>query len=144
MKITSPEAAMKAIIKLFPKDPIVQDREMFFVLTLNQSLKLLYKESVAMGATEQLHTAPREIFRRAITLNASAIIIAHNHPDGDLEPSKEDLETTKSLVASGHILSIVVLDHMIFANKSKWVSLKDDHANLFEFSNELKKLLKVK
>ena len=59
---------------------------------------------------------PREVFRGAIVATCANIIIAHNHPSGNLEPSKEDISITKKLVEAGKIIDISVLDHIIFTD----------------------------
>jgi DNA repair protein RadC len=79
---------------------------------------LCYKGTVG---TSVLRSA--EIFKVAIVRNCPSIIICHNHPSGDPEPSKEDLEVTEQLIASGKLLDIEVLDHLIIGNPH-FVSLK--------------------
>ncbi|WP_338083850.1 JAB domain-containing protein [Bullifex porci] len=61
---------------------------------------------------------PREVFSDPIARRATAIILAHNHPSGILEPSREDITTTSRLAESGEILGIKVIDHLIFSTKS--------------------------
>ena len=68
---------------------------------------------------------PREIFEIAILEGAAAIIVMHNHPSGDSNPSSEDLEITKQLISCGKILDIEVLDHVIFGNNS-YYSLREN------------------
>jgi DNA repair protein RadC len=70
----------------------------------------------------QVH--PREVFADPITDRASSIIVAYNHPIGDLTPSKEDIEITKELKSAGEILGIKVLDHIIFNDKGHYSLLE--------------------
>jgi DNA repair protein RadC len=65
---------------------------------------------------------PRDIFRPAIARNASAVLVAHNHPSGDVKPSEQDLALTKRLVEAGRLLGIPVLDHLIIT-KTDFASL---------------------
>jgi DNA repair protein RadC len=67
-----------------------------------------------VGLINKTPVHPREVFAEAITDRASAIIIAHNHPSGTVEPGKEDLEITRQLKSAGKILGIRLLDHIIF------------------------------
>ncbi|GAH13810.1 unnamed protein product, partial [marine sediment metagenome] len=77
------------------------------------------KENLAPFAS--LH--PREVFKEAVSSSAASVIFVHNHPSGDPEPSKEDVELTKRLVKAGEIVGIDVLDHIIVCDKS-YLSLK--------------------
>ena len=72
---------------------------------------------VAIGIVNRSLVHPREVFRRAITDNAAAIIVAHNHPSGSLEPSDEDHEVTRRLVEAGQLLGISVLDHLVISRE---------------------------
>lgn len=90
-----------------------EDREHFIVIGLDSKNKPIYREVVTMGLLNSTMIHPREVFKKAIVMSCNTIIIAHNHPSGDTEPSKEDLETTKELKEAGKILGIKVLDHII-------------------------------
>jgi DNA repair protein RadC len=68
-------------------------------------------------------THPRETFRRAVIAGSASIIVAHNHPSGEVDPSDDDTKTTKILLDVGELLGITVLDHIIFA-KGKFFSFK--------------------
>jgi DNA repair protein RadC len=65
-----------------------------------------------------------EVYRNAIVLNSTALIMAHNHPSGDPSPSPEDIQVTQSIREAGELLGIGLLDHLILG-KDKWVSLKE-------------------
>ena len=65
----------------------------------------------------QIAIHPREIFKNAVRLNASFIIISHNHPTGDASPSNADIMTTKTLENAGEMLNILILDHIIIGNE---------------------------
>lgn len=90
-----------------------KDQEHFVVLTLNGAHKVINSHTVSIGTLNRTLIHPREVFKPAIKDNSASIIIAHNHPSGSLEPSKEDLSVTKRLVNAGELMGIKVLDHLI-------------------------------
>ena len=93
------------------------DREVFLVISLNTKNKVLGLNMVSMGSVSSSPVHPREVFKSAILLNASCIILAHNHPSGDTTPSKDDKVITQRLSEAGKLLGIQVLDHVIVGNK---------------------------
>jgi len=72
---------------------------------------------VSIGGLDDCPAGPREVFQAALLTNAAAVILAHNHPSGDPEPSPQDLALTQSLLAAGEILGIPVLDHIITGDR---------------------------
>jgi DNA repair protein RadC len=94
-----------------------QVRERFLVIWLDASNKVIGFEVVTEGTLNTSLVHPREVFRGAIVATAAAIIVAHNHPSGNPEPSTEDIEITKQLVESGKTIGIPVHDHVIFAGE---------------------------
>jgi DNA repair protein RadC len=90
-------------------------QESFWSVCLDCKHQVLGVELIALGTLNQLLVHPREVFQSAILKKAYAIIIAHNHPSGDLTPSKEDIELTKRLKYAGEIIGIDVLDHVILS-----------------------------
>ncbi len=78
-----------------------------------------------MGSLNANIVHPREVFRPAITRGAAAIILVHNHPSGDVTPSREDLNLTARLVEAGRLLGIEVLDHLIVA-ESRYLSFRSE------------------
>jgi DNA repair protein RadC len=99
-----------------------QDREFFIVLGLDTRNKVIYREVASIGTLNSNLVSVREVFKKAIMMSSIGIILAHNHPSQDLEPSKEDIEVTKSLKEAGEILGIKVLDHIII-NKDNYKSI---------------------
>lgn len=91
-------------------------REVFHVLCLSPRNVLLQDARVAEGTTNLCPVDPREVFQAALSVRASAIILAHNHPSGDPDPSAEDVELTRQLFEGGRLLGIKVLDHVIVAD----------------------------
>jgi DNA repair protein RadC len=94
-----------------------QVRERFVVFWLDSTNKVMGWEIITEGTLNSSLVHPREVFRGAIVSTAAAVIVAHNHPSGNSEPSREDTETTKQLVESGKILGIPVHDHLIFTHQ---------------------------
>lgn len=90
-------------------------REHLFALNLNGVHMITAVRIVAIGTVNRSLVHPREVFRRAIIDNAAAVVVAHNHPSGSLEPSDEDHEVTRRLVQAGQLIGISVLDHLIIS-----------------------------
>jgi DNA repair protein RadC len=91
-----------------------QDKEFFIVLGLDTKNKIIYREIVTIGGLNSSIVEPRGVFKKAVLMSCNALILAHNHPSQDLEPSDEDLQVTKILKQGGEILGIKILDHLIF------------------------------
>ena len=98
-------------------------KEHFLVLCLDTRNHLINSKQVSMGSLDTSVVHPREVFKEAISSNAASVIFVHNHPSGDPEPSKEDVELTKRLARAGEIIGIDVLDHIIVCDKA-YLSLK--------------------
>lgn len=90
-----------------------RDQEQFVVCSLNGAHELIQANMVTKGLINRTLIHPREVFVLPIEKRATAIILAHNHPSGKLEPSDEDIELTKRLKDCGDLLGIKVLDHLI-------------------------------
>jgi len=100
-----------------------EHREHFLVLLLNARHEVIGKETISIGSLNASIVHPREVFKPAILASAASLVLVHNHPSGDAEPSEEDLAITKRLVQVGELLGIGVLDHVIVASRGV-VSLK--------------------
>lgn len=88
-------------------------QEYFVCLSLDSGGRLITRRVVTIGLLDVSLAHPREVFTGPLKDRAAAVIIAHNHPSGVAEPSKDDVETTQQLVAAGQILGISVSDHII-------------------------------
>lgn len=99
------------------------DRERFIVLLLNTKNAVIESHTVSIGTLSSAIVHPREIFKPAIQASAASIILAHNHPSGHTEPSREDREVTRRIVESGETIGIEVLDHLIIGDG--YLSLKE-------------------
>ena len=89
------------------------DKEMFFVVTLNQKHQIIDRHLISMGSLTAALVHPREVFKPAILDSAAAVAFVHNHPSGDTTPRPEDRNLTDRLKEAGDILGIRVLDHII-------------------------------
>ena len=98
-------------------------KEHFLVLCLDTRNRLIDRKLVSMGSLDTSIVHPREVFKEAVSACAASVIFAHNHPSGDPEPSKEDVELTKRLAKAGEIMGIAVLDHIIVCENTH-LSLK--------------------
>ena len=87
------------------------------MLLLNARHEVTCKETVSIGSLNASIVHPREVFKPAVLASAASIVLVHNHPSGDPEPSEEDVSITKRLVDAGELLGIGVLDHVIVAER---------------------------
>jgi len=117
--INSPEDIIKELAHIKENK-----KENFVVLYLDARNKLIYKETVSIGSLNANLVHPREVFEPAVRYLAAQIVLAHNHPSGDPEPSEDDLEITKRLIESGKILGIEIVDHIIIT-KTGFTSFKE-------------------
>jgi DNA repair protein RadC len=112
--ITGPESLAKRMAPLLQH----QRTELFYVLLLNTANLVIRDVLVGKGSLNSVSIHPREVFRLAISECAASILLVHNHPSGNAEPSADDVAITKQLVAAGRIVDINVLDHVIIAGNS--------------------------
>lgn len=103
------------VVLLANQDLVGAKREHFAVLLLTTRYTLLKRVMISVGSLSASIVHPREVFRPAIRLAASAILVVHNHPSGDPRPSRDDVALTKRLVRSGVTIGVPVLDHVIVA-----------------------------
>jgi DNA repair protein RadC len=99
------------------------DREHFCVLYLDRKARLIASENVSIGGLHSASVHPREVFKSAIKRSCASVILVHNHPSGDPEPSAEDIQLTRRLVEAGNLLGIEVCDHVVIGN-GRYRSLK--------------------
>ena len=95
-----------------------RDREEFILLILNTSNVLVGMSVISVGGLASSIVEPRQVFKVAVLANASAVILAHNHPSGNPEPSREDIRITRQLVEAGKLMGIPVHDHLILAGET--------------------------
>jgi len=117
----------------FPADvlPLIQhyaDRrqEHFLTVSINGANEVMNVRVVTIGLVNKTHVHPREVFADVLSERASAVIVAHNHPHGDLLPSDEDKKVTGMLQEAANILKLEFLDHIIFNSKGYYSFLEND------------------
>ena len=120
----------EAVVQVLKGLNLVRNVERLQVLLLNTRRRLIRVVEVADGTLDTLLVHSREVFRQAIAANASAVVLAHNHPSGDPTPSEADIKVTRDLIRAGQLLKIDVLDHVIIgratAERAKdYVSLRE-------------------
>ena len=94
-------------------------------MLLNRANRVLGLIDISLGGTAGTIADPKVIFAAAIKSNASGIILVHNHPSGNLQPSQQDLDLTRKIKTGGQILDVVVMDHMIITSES-YLSFTDE------------------
>jgi len=119
----------KAVTLMKAKN-LVKNVETLQVLSLNTRHRLVRVDEIADGTLDTILVHPREVFKPAIAANASAIVLAHNHPSGDPAPSEADIKVTRDLIRVGQLLKIEVLDHVILGRATperpkEYASLKE-------------------
>lgn len=118
-------SSSKDVVAIF--QPLLGDllHEEFWILFLNRANRIIGKQQISMGGMSGTVADPRMIFKSALDKKALAIILCHNHPSGNTQPSEADLSLTKSLHSAGKILEIAVLDHVIIT-QSGFYSFADE------------------
>ncbi|MBU7045936.1 MAG: DNA repair protein RadC [Theionarchaea archaeon] len=119
-KITSKDD----VTKILAPHMMFLPQEEFRVILLDAKQKLIRVETVSLGSLDKALVEPRDVFRPAITFNAASLVIIHNHPSGDAQPSEQDVLLTRELCMCGIILGIEVLDHIIIGVRDH-VSFKE-------------------
>ncbi len=97
-----------------------KDKEYFMILHLDSKNRVIKDEIISIGILNASLVHPREVFKSAIKESANAIVLVHNHPSGDAEPSKVDEDVTERLFEAGEVLNIKVLDHVIIGKEGYW------------------------
>ena len=115
---------------VLPEIRFIRDlkKENFVAIFLNARNQVIKTDTISMGSLNASLVHPREVFAPAVGISAASVILAHNHPSGDVTPSKEDISLTKRMVQAGQIMGIEVVDHLIVAS-DKFLSMKE--ANVF-------------
>lgn len=115
----------KAVLLKRPRDvlPFVQrysmeNKEHFLCITLNGGHEILQLRVISVGTVNQTLVHPRDIYSDAVKDNAAAIVVCHNHPSGNCQPSQADIELTHRIQAASDLLGIPLLDHIIFSSSS--------------------------
>ncbi len=110
----------KDIAKLFAPEMGILEKEHFKGVYLDSRKKIIKQETIFVGSLNESVVHPREIFKIALEENSAAIILIHNHPSGDPNPSSFDIKMTKELIKAGELLGIEILDHVIIGGDTWW------------------------
>jgi DNA repair protein RadC len=125
---------------LLLEDRLDQEKEHFYVMHLDTRSRINLVELVSLGILTSSLVHPRETFRRAVMQGSASILVGHNHPSGECDPSPEDTKVTKLLFEAGQTLGITFLDHLIFTTHS-FYSFKESrvqHMQKTETGGEVK------
>ena len=120
VQLTTPRAVAELLLPQYGSRSV----EQFGVVLLDTKRRVLRTTVVSIGTLDASIVHPREIFREATTAGAAALVLFHNHPSGDPEPSAEDVQLTRRLMAAGVLMGIDVIDHVILADV-RYCSLKE-------------------
>jgi len=112
--IRSPEDAAQRVVPMLRDKP----HEVFIVLLLDSKNGLTHEQELTVGTLNASLVHPREVFKLAIDHRAASVIVAHNHPSGNPEPSAEDIAVTRQLADAGKVVGIPLHDHLIVAGES--------------------------
>ncbi|MDO4881641.1 MAG: JAB domain-containing protein [Capnocytophaga sp.] len=126
-KINSSKTASKVAIKTIAKEVGSFDREVLFSLNLTTKNEVINASMIHMGSINSSVAHPREIFKASILSNAAKVILFHNHPSGDLTPSQADIDFTKRIIATGDVLGIEVLDHLVVNQLGDYLSIISEY-----------------
>jgi len=124
VKVLSPESIaniLRAMLSAEGEGALLQEH--FWSIGLNNKNVIQYIDLVSLGTINESIVHPREVFRMAVKESCAGIIIAHNHPSGEVTPSKEDIGTTIRLKNAGDILGIPIIDHVIIGDT--YLSMKE-------------------
>ena len=123
-KLISSEHSVKILRTIFDPDKI-EYREEFVVLFLNRVHRFLGFAKISQGGTAGTIADPKMIFQSALLTNAHAIILAHNHPSGNIQPSEDDIVLTKKISQGAQLLDIKLVDHIIITSEG-YYSFSDE------------------
>ena len=117
----------QAVVELMAKELSQYDREVFCILNMKNNGQIINMNMVSVGTINASLVIPREVFKSSILANVSAIIGLHNHPSGNVKPSKEDMIVTRKLQKCGQLLGIELLDHIIVGGTNgKMLSFREE------------------
>lgn len=113
------------IVYEYYRNVISSDQEEFYCLYLDSNKKILNDKRLFIGTADYSMVHPRDVFREAYLLNATAFICVHNHPTGDVRPSRADIEITERLNQIGYLMGVKLLDHIIIGENNYYSFLEN-------------------
>lgn len=124
METAAKLTSCKDVAELLTREMMYESREIFMAINLNTRMKVESKSIISIGVLDSTLVHPREVFAPAVKRGAAAVIVAHNHPSGDPEPSSEDVAVTLRLAEAAQIMGIRLVDHVIIGS-GRYTSMKD-------------------
>jgi len=121
-KITSPQDVSALVME----DMRYYKKEYFKIILLDTKNKVIDIITISIGSLNSSIVHPREVFLEAVKKSSASIVLLHNHPSGEVEPSREDINITQRLIKAGEIMGIKVLDHIIIGD-GKYLSFKEEN-----------------
>lgn len=125
VQIRSSEDSLNALLQIWDHDTL-DYREMFIVLYLNRCNHVLGYRIISIGGVAGTVVDVKQVLAVGVKANASCIVLAHNHPSGQLLPSQQDIDLTAKIKAGGNLLDISVLDHLILTSDDTYFSFADE------------------
>jgi len=122
VSLTSPKAVVETLTRDYDLDA---GQEQLIVLGLANNNKSLLRFVIAKGGYNSVMATPASIFRKLITSGCSKFVLAHNHPSGTSQPSKEDIQFTKKIVDASKLLGIDLLDHIVYTYGNGYASMRE-------------------
>jgi DNA repair protein RadC len=119
-----------SVLKSYIASNAHHDVEVFSVVFLNSQHRFLKHVEMFRGTDNQTSVYPKEIAIAALQIRASALVMCHNHPSGDPEPSEEDLRLTAEVVAAARLLDLEFLDHLVIG-RGRWVSIRSQRPTIW-------------
>lgn len=116
-RISNSQNAYEILTQLFPENTI-DYRETFIVLYLNKAHQILGYSTISQGGTSNTTVDIKMVIQTALLANASCIMLAHNHPSGNVQPSSDDNRITNRIIEAAKLFDITVLDHLIITNEN--------------------------
>ena len=123
--ISNSEKAFEVLFPLYDKDTI-EYIEQFYLILLNKANRILGWINLSKGGTGGTIIDVKVIYAIALKANASGLVVSHNHPSGNLNPSEHDKKITKTIIKAGLLFNIVLLDHIIVSHEKMYYSFKDE------------------
>lgn len=133
MKVQTPDEAVDAVQKLIEN----LDREAVVCIYLATSGRVINAAVCSIGAMDQSVVSPTEIIRTALVTGAKSMILLHNHPSGQADPSKDDFLVTRRMACVGKLVGIKLLDHIVVGDRGMRYSMKENRADLFEIQKDM-------
>ncbi len=124
-KITNLRFTSPAIVFKYYQDKINTSQEHFYCLYLDSGKKIIHEKLLFIGTVNYSLVHPRDIFKEAYILNATSFICIHNHPSGDVSPSKEDIEITNRIKQIGLLMGLALIDHVIVGKNNYYSFLEN-------------------